>query len=77
MELPWGAMKEDFERCKKIIFELTGNRGASEEALNLLNIVYSLGGDYSENTLRAFAKKYLDIQANSISVQSPTAKPDG
>lgn len=59
MDLPFGATKDDFEKCKNIIFELTGNQEVNEFALNLLNIVYAKGGDYSEKTLRAFAEEYL------------------
>lgn len=59
MELPWGATEDDFEKCKKVILELTGTCAGSEAVLGLLNIVYAHGGDYSEKTLRAFAKGYL------------------
>lgn len=59
MELPWGATENDFEKCKTIIFELTGVCANSEVALGLLNVVYAHGGDYAEKTLRTFAKGYL------------------
>lgn len=59
MELPWGATEDDFEKCKTIIFELTGACVDSEAALGLLNVVYAHGGDYSKKTMRAFAKEYL------------------
>lgn len=61
MELPWGATKDDLKKCKTVIYELTGKYVANEIALDLLNIVYAKGGNYSEKTLRAFAEAYAKI----------------
>ena len=41
MDLPWGATKDDFEKCRNIISKLTGNREVDELALDLLHIIES------------------------------------
>jgi hypothetical protein len=61
MKLPLGATENDFEVCKRIIFDLTKAQKTDEFILNFLHIVYAKGGDYSEKTLRAFAESYLNI----------------
>lgn len=62
MELPLGVTQENFEKCKNILYKLTGNQEVTELAINLLSIVYDKGGDYSEKTLRAFAEAYLKFK---------------
>ncbi len=58
MNLPFGATQADFILCKGIIAEYK-QQDTNGLALDLLNTVYAMGGDYSEKTLRAFAEAYL------------------
>ena len=60
MKLPPGAAKSDFDRCIKILRDYpqcAENR--NETALNILNITYSTGGDYSKETLLSIIREYL------------------
>ncbi len=60
MQLPYGAGKDDFEKCKNIVVKLTNdNNNLDEIALKIMNIVYSTGGSYSDETLLTYAKHIL------------------
>ena len=59
MNLSIGATQSDFEICKNIVLEYVKEQEADELAIELLKLVYSKGGDYSEKTLRAFAKPFF------------------
>ena len=60
MKLPYGANEDDFENIKKIVSEFTNNdKNLDESTLEIMNIVYSTGGDYSDETLLAYVKAFL------------------
>ena len=60
MNLPYGATKDDFEKCKKIVEKLTNdNKNSDEVTLKIMNMVYSTGGSYSDETLLTYAKLIL------------------
>lgn len=59
--------KNDIERCKKIVKEeiLKKNKelngiSLEEITIDIMNISYSKGGDYSEDIIRSFAMVYID-----------------
>ena len=58
-KLPPGAMQEDLEQCKQILWELTDSPNQTETARRLLYLIYAKGGDYSAHSLRMFAEGYL------------------
>lgn len=58
-ELPLGATYDHLMISKRIVAEYTKQQDLDELALKLLNLVYAKGGDYSEQTLRAFAESYF------------------
>jgi hypothetical protein len=63
MHLPYGASKDDFEKCKKIIAKLIDdNKNLDEVILKIMNIAYSTGGNYSDKILSSYAKAYLGIK---------------
>ena len=63
MHLPYGASKDDFEKCKKIIAKLIDdNKNLDEVTLKIMNIAYSTGGNYSGKILSSYAKAYLEIE---------------
>ena len=59
MNIPFGTTEYDLEVCKNIASEYVKEEDMDRIALELLNLVYAKGGDYSEKTLRAFAESYL------------------
>lgn len=64
MQLPYGAGKEDFEKCKKIIASLTNTHNNLDEVtLKIINAAYSTGGGYSEEILFAYAKAYFGMES--------------
>jgi len=61
------ANKEDVENCKIIVRKEICERSLFqlEDVIDdivqeIMNITYSKGGDYKENTLTAFTKLYFD-----------------
>ena len=63
------ASKEDIESCKIIILDELKKRDLSK--LNsivdklvedVMNVVYSKGGDYSVKTIKSFAETYFDVE---------------
>lgn len=61
------ADSNDIERCKKIIKDelLKKNKNLNNISLDkitieIMNISYSKGGDYSEDIIRSFAMVYID-----------------
>ena len=49
MKLPYGANEDDFKKCKKIVSEFTNDdKNLDEATLEIMNIAYSTGGDYSD-----------------------------
>lgn len=69
MKLPYGATKDDFEKCKKIVAKLTSDNKTSDEViLKIMNIAYSTGGNYLDETLCTYAKAYLAINNTNISL---------
>ena len=59
MKLPYGANEDDFENIKKIVSEFTNNdKNLDESTLEIMNIVYSTGGDYSDEILLEYVKAY-------------------
>ena len=63
MHLPYGASKDDFEKCKKIIAKLIDdNKNLDEVPWKIMNIAYSTGGNYSDKILSSYAKAYLWIK---------------
>lgn len=59
--LPYGMSLEEFDNCKRIVFEITRKEDVEELALKIANITYAKGGDYSTETLTEFAKSYIDM----------------
>lgn len=66
MKLPYGANEDDFENIKKIVSEFTNNdKNLDESTLEIMNIVYSTGGDYSYETLLAYVKAYFEMDGTN------------
>ena len=66
MKLPYGANEDDFEKYKKIVSEFTNNdKNLDESTLEIMNIVYSTGGDYSDETLLAYVKAYFEMNSTN------------
>lgn len=66
MKLPYGANEDDFENIKKIVSEFTNNdKNLDESTLEIMNIVYSTGGDYSYETLLAYVKAYFEMNSTN------------
>ena len=66
MKLPYGANEDDFENIKKIVSEFTNNdKNLDESTLEIMNIVYSTGGDYSDETLLAYVKAYFEMNGTN------------
>ena len=66
MKLPYGANEDDFEKYKKIVSEFTNNdKNLDESTLEIMNIVYSTGGDYSYETLLAYVKAYFEMDGTN------------
>ena len=66
MKLPYGANEDDFENIKKIVSEFTNNdKNLDESTLEIMNIVYSTGGDYSDETLLAYVKAYFEMNSSN------------
>ncbi|UTC74848.1 hypothetical protein E4O03_11720 [Treponema sp. OMZ 792] len=59
MKLPLGVTQDTLNICKDIVSKYTEEKDIDEVALDLLNLVYSKGGDFSEKTLQMFAKAYF------------------
>lgn len=63
MQLPYGAVKDNFEKCKKIVAKLTNdNKNLDEATLKIMDIVYSTGGSYSDESLLIYANTYLKLK---------------
>ena len=55
-----------FENIKKIVSEFTNNdKNLDESTLEIMNIVYSTGGDYSDETLLAYVKAYFEMNSTN------------
>ena len=55
MKLPYGANEDNFKKCKKIVSEFTNDdKNLDEVTLEIMNIAYSTGGDYSDEILLAY-----------------------
>ena len=66
MKLPYGANEDDFENIKKIVSEFTNNdKNLDEVTLKIMNIAYSTGGDYSDETLLAYVKAYFEMNSTN------------
>lgn len=66
MKLPYGANEDDFENIKKIVSEFTNNdKNLDEATLEIMNIAYSTGGDYSDETLLAYVKAYFEMNSTN------------
>ena len=66
MKLPYGANEDDFENIKKIVSEFTNNdKNLDEATLEIMNIAYSSGGDYSDEILLAYVKAYFEMNSTN------------
>ena len=66
MKLPYGANEDDFENIKKIVSEFTNNyKNLDESTLEIMNIVYSTGGDYSDEILLEYVKAYFEMNSTN------------
>ena len=66
MKLPYGANEDDFENIKKIVSEFTNDdKNLDEATLEIMNIAYSTGGDYSDETLLAYVKAYFEMNSTN------------
>ena len=66
MKLPYGANEDDFENIKKIVSEFTNNdKNLDESTLEIMNIAYSTGGDYSDEILLAYVKAYFVMNSTN------------
>ena len=60
MKLPYGANEDNFKKCKKIVSEFTNDdKNLDEATLEIMNIAYSSGGDYSDEILLEYVKAYF------------------
>ena len=66
MKLPYGANEDDFENIKKIVSEFTNdNKNLDEATLEIMNIAYSTGGDYSDEILLEYVKAYFEMDGTN------------
>ena len=66
MKLPYGANEDDFKKCKKIVSEFTNDdKNLDEATLEIMNIAYYTGGDYSDETLLAYVKAYFEMNSTN------------
>lgn len=66
MKLPYGANEDDFENIKKIVSEFTNNdKNLDESTLEIMNMVYSTGGDYSDEILLEYVKAYFNMNSTN------------
>ena len=66
MKLPYGANEDDFENIKKIVSEFTNDdKNLDEATLEIMNIAYSTGGDYSDEILLAYVKAYFEMDGTN------------
>lgn len=66
MKLPYGANEDNFKKCKKIVSEFTNDdKNLDEVTLKIMNIAYSTGGDYSDETLLAYVKAYFEMNSTN------------
>ena len=66
MKLPYGANEDNFKKCKKIFSEFTNDdNNLDEVTLKIMNIAYSTGGDYSDETLLAYVKAYFEMNSTN------------
>ena len=66
MKLPYGANEDNFKKCKKIVSEFTNDdKNLDEATLEIMNIAYSTGGDYSDETLLAYVKAYFVMNSTN------------
>lgn len=62
MQLPYGATKDDFKRCQKIIAKLINDKmNLDDVTLKIMHLSYATGGNYSEEIILKYAKTYLKI----------------
>ena len=55
-----------FWKYKKIVSEFTNNdKNLDESTLEIMNIAYSTGGDYSDETLIAYVKAYFEMNSTN------------
>lgn len=47
IQLPFGATNENLIICENILRNITGKQEVTESAIEVLNIVYASGGDFS------------------------------
>ncbi|KDE68821.1 hypothetical protein FUSO6_07960 [Fusobacterium necrophorum DAB] len=66
MNLPFEATETDLKNCILILRDITGKQDVNELAIRILNIIGAKGGDYSVNTIRAFAEAYLKESRKNI-----------
>jgi hypothetical protein len=60
MKLPYGANEDNFKKCKKIVSEFTNDdKNLDEATLEIMDIAYSSGGDYSDEILLEYVKAYF------------------
>ena len=60
MKLPYGANEDNFKKCKKIVSEFTNDdKNLDEATLEIMNIAYSTGGDYSDE------KAYFEMNSTN------------
>ncbi len=61
MKLPLYTTIQDYETCEAVVKNLLRNgESAREIALRIMHICYATGGDYSEKTISAYAKAYIE-----------------
>ena len=66
MKLPYGANEDDFENIKKIVSDFTNNdKNLDESTLEIMNIAYSTGGDYSDEILLEYVKAYFNMNSTN------------
>lgn len=59
MELPLGVTQDTLKLCKKVVSNYAKDQDVDKLAVELLHLIYSKGGDYSEETLQKFASSYF------------------
>ena len=67
MQLPYGATEENFTICENILRNITGKQDVTEAAMEILNIIYATGGDFSRKTIQTYIEAYLKQAPNFLS----------
>ena len=63
MKLPYGANEDDFQLL--CLRSCNNDKNLDESTLEIMNIAYSTGGDYSDEILLEYVKAYFNMNSTN------------